>query len=115
MQSAILRRVAMWFVASVNDWSFERCFQSNLFFKEIRTLADLKSWLIGTLATQPTVFGTNFSGAAKDLPSHKVCRYLLSDLCKWGLSRNQVILMATITIAFAIRIVFINDDLGMLW
>ena len=56
------------------------------------------------------MFGSDLSGSAKDLPSNEMRGDLLRNLRKRSRSRHQIIFVATIAIALAIRVVFIDHD-----
>ena len=93
-------------IARIDDRTLQRCLKPHLLFEKIRTLTDLKGNFLG----RESDLATDFPSAAEDLASDEVRGYFSNDSTKRKCTIDKVILVTSIRVSLAIRVVLVNHN-----
>ena len=107
MQAAVFRWVAMRFVTGVDNRTLECGFEAHFLFKEVCSLAELIGDVTWHRAGRLT---PHLASPGEHLTSYKVRRNLRNEAAKRHGSINQKVFVTSIAVAFAVTVVFVNDD-----
>ncbi len=109
VEAPVALTVAMRFVPGVHDRALEGGLQPDLLLEEVGPLAELERDLTRRDARR---LAPHLPGAAEHLPGHEVGRDLRDQPTKRELPSQQVVLVAAVAGALAVRVVLVDDDLG---
>ena len=109
VEPAVLLGVGVRLVAGVDDRTLQRRLQADLLLEEVGPLAQLERHRVvggaGRLAA-------DLAGAAEDLTGDEVRRDLRGQPPERRLAGHQVVLVAAVAVALAVRVVLVDDDLA---
>ena len=108
MEPAVLLRIGVRFVARVDDRSLQRRLQADLGLEEVRALGQLIRHVGGRRARR---LRTDLPGAGEQLAGHEVRGRVLHDATERHRPVHEVVLMAAVGVALAVRVVLVDDDL----
>ena len=96
----------MGLVSGVDDRALECGLEADDLLEELGSLAELECrWLVEDRGLEP-----HLPGAAEDLPRHKVWDRRLDHVGERHLSREEIVLVASVRVALAVRVVLVHDE-----
>ena len=109
VEAAVLLRIAVRFVAGVDDRALERRLEADLLLEEVGSLAEL----VGTSSGDtPGQLAAHLARTAEDLTGDEVRRDLRGDPTERELTGEQVVLVAAVAVALAVGVVLVDDELA---
>ena len=102
----------MRFVPSVDDGSFQGGLQAHRLLEEVGPLGQL---ICNVTSIPEGQFAAHLSRSGKYLSGHKVGSGVLNDSTERSRPIHQIVLVASVTVALAVGIVLIDDQLLTLW